>query len=289
MGNWHSVKGRGDGKLDTATYRLDELPEVRPFPASAMKIASACNQAGMTASDLCELMQCDPAIVLKILRVANSAVYGMPGRVNSLRQAIVVLGFRAVRNLALTVAAAEVFTSDGETWRQSLWSHSLACATVATLLSQADGISHEQAFLAGVVHDAGKLILLDAMAEKYLDVISTTPPDKRIAAEREVFGTDHQELGLRCADEWGLPLDIAMAISNHHDPLDPNVPAGLVDVVSVANGLSRHWGLGLEQPDEQDVDRMISQAPLRLQPADLNGLWERAQEGFESLQASFQA
>ena len=254
-----------------------------------MKIAGACNQAGTTASDLCELMQCDPAIALKILRVANSAVYGLPGRVNSLRQAVVVLGFRAVRNLALSVAAADVFTSDGDASYHALWTHSLACATVATLLSKVDGISHEQAFLAGIVHDAGKLILLDAVADKYYDVVANSPPEERIAAERAAFGTDHLELGLRCADEWGLPMDISTAIANHHDPLNPKLAPSLVDVVHVANQLSRHWGLGLHQPDEHDVERLICDTPLRLQQADLGGLLERAQEGFQSLQASFQA
>lgn len=273
--------------MQPAINLLDELPEIRPFPETAGRIVAACNRGDSTAQELCGIIQCDAAITLKLLKIANSSVYGMSGRVTSLQRAVVVLGFRAVRNLALAAAAEDVFTSDGGTLGQTLWKHSLACASVATLLAKADRVSAEEAFLAGIVHDAGKLILFDAYGENYLEVAGGLPSEQRIAAERERFGTDHQELGLRCADEWGLPMEVADAISNHHDPLDAEDFRGLVDVITVANGLAQHWGVGGLDAREIDVERMVHQSPLSLKLDDLTELQERSLEGFDTLQASF--
>lgn len=273
--------------MQPAINLLDELPEIRPFPETAGRIVAACNRGDSTAQELCGIIQCDAAITLKLLKIANSSVYGMSGRVTSLQRAVVVLGFRAVRNLALAAAAEDVFTSDGGTLGQTLWKHSLACASVATLLAKADRVSAEEAFLAGIVHDAGKLILFDAYGENYLEVAGGLPSEQRIAAERERFGTDHQELGLRCADEWGLPMEVADAISNHHDPLDAEDFRGLVDVITVANGLAQHWGVGGFDAREIDVERMVHQSPLSLKLDDLTELQERSLEGFDTLQASF--
>ena len=273
--------------MQPAINLLDELPEIRPFPETAGRIVAACNRGDSTAQELCGIIQCDAAITLKLLKIANSSVYGMSGRVTSLQRAVVVLGFRAVRNLALAAAAEDVFTSDGGTLGQTLWKHSLACASVATLLAKADRVSAEEAFLAGIVHDAGKLILFDAYGENYLEVAGGLPSEQRIAAERERFGTDHQELGLRCADEWGLPMEVADAISNHHDPLDAEDFRGLVDVITVANGLAQHWGVGGLDAREIDVERMVHQSPLNLKLDDLTELQERSLEGFDTLQASF--
>ncbi|MCA9185487.1 MAG: HDOD domain-containing protein [Pirellulaceae bacterium] len=268
--------------------RFDELPDIQPFPQIAGQIVSACGTPSITAQTLCEIIQRDPGIALKIMKVANSSAYGLSGRVTNLSHAVVVLGLKSVRNLALSAAASSVFKSGNDTLRQDLWSHSVACATVASLVAQKSGLNRDDSFLAGIVHDAGKLLLMDAAGQQYLEITGDRSGPERLDAERIAFGTDHQELGLRCAEEWGLPLELSDAISNHHAEMDANFPPGVSDVVNVSNHLSKFWGLGVNQPKDVDVERVLYDAPLKVTVADLDELQDRSQGNYESVLASFQ-
>ncbi len=192
-----------------------ELPEIRPFPQTASRIIAASKNPDIRAEELCELIQCDPGIGLKIMRVANSSAYGLSGEVRTLRHAVVVLGFKALSNLAVSIAAGDVFASgaDDNGARQALWEHSMGCAAVASMLaSQMRGMKSEEAFLAGIVHDVGKLMFLDLASEAYCEATAHVLAHNVISTEQELFGADHQELGMRCADDWGLPFEISDAI-----------------------------------------------------------------------------
>ena len=225
---------------------FDELPKIKPFPEIANRILKACDDPSATSNTLCELIQGDPGISLKIIEVANSSAYGLSGEVRTLQHAVVVLGFRALKNLALSVAASDVFneTGDSAQARAELWEHSLAVACIANALSGKAGISAEEAFLSGVVHDAGKLVLLDVAPEQYVAATESVTFRSIVDTERTHFGTDHQELGMRCADEWGLPFEISEAMGSHHNIVNDEDNDPLVELVGLSGRAGTTLGVG---------------------------------------------
>jgi putative nucleotidyltransferase with HDIG domain len=191
---------------------------------------------------------------LKILRVANSSTYGCSGEVRSLQHAVVVLGFRALRTLTVSVAAADTFAAGGAgaEQRSALWQHSMGCGVVAAAVAQyVEDVKPDDAFLAGIVHDAGKLVLLDLASETYELISKETNELNLISVEQDVFSVDHQELGLRCADEWGLPLEVADAIGDHHNALLEEIDSPMSNLIAVANVLARKWGIGSDPSDTE--------------------------------------
>ena len=102
------------GFMTTPAFNsLDELPELRPFPDVANRMLAACDDPDTNPATLCEIMRCDPAVSVRVLRVANSSMYGFPGEICSVDHAIVVLGFKAIRNLALSFSAGDLFNHLG--------------------------------------------------------------------------------------------------------------------------------------------------------------------------------
>ena len=267
---------------------LEDLPAIRPFPEIASRILKACDDPATTANKLCDLIQGDPSISLKIIQVANSSAYGLAGEVRTLRHAVVVLGFRTLKSLALSVAAADVFqsASDAKQARDALWEHSLAVACIANRLSKSVNIDAEEAFLAGIVHDAGKLVFLDLAPEDYMAATENDNLQSIIETEKSLYGIDHQELGLRCADEWGLPFEITEAIGNHHMMFDEQDNDPLVELVAISDSLSRHWGIGSPRVEE-DLEALMDSTSVGLSIDELEIIEDEIGTDFADLKACF--
>lgn len=230
--------------------KLDAMPTLRPFPTIAARVLSICNSADADAMDLAEVMQCDPALTLRLLQLANSAQYGFSGEIGSVEHAIVVLGFRAVRNLALTISASSVFRSGepGIKIRDDLWGHSVGCAAVARQLApHVSRITPDEAFLAGIMHDVGKLVLFDLVPDEYFTVTQRAKVGSIVDVEERGFGITHEQVGERCGLEWGLPPEINSAIAHRHAPLSATDDQELVGVISVSNFLAHAWCVGSQQ------------------------------------------
>lgn len=197
--------------------------------------------------DLVSIVETDPGFAAKLMQVANSSMYGMSGRVRSIQQSVVILGFRKLHDITVTLAATEVF-SQGDACqeaREQLWSHSLACAVTAQQLAKRLNLPADEAFLSGILHDVGKLVMLDMAADEYSNVTREFNRLDRYETltdlETATFGRDHQELGMLCADEWGLPFTVSSVIGYHHHPADsPDDPA-LSELMRLSNQLVECW------------------------------------------------
>ncbi len=188
------------------------------------------------------------------------------------------------------MAASDVFASgtQGKTHRKSLWDHSVAVAAVATALSrQVVDVESDEAFMAGIVHDVGKLVLLDHAPDTYAELRAPHHSGCPLERERNQFGTDHQVIGLQCADDWGLPIEIADAISLHHDVLSGQVESTLVQVVALSNLLAKHWGLGGSESPELPIEEALDQLSLPLTKDDVENLADQAAEEYKELKAAF--
>ena len=231
---------------------LEDLLQLRPLPAIAMQIMKACDKPKTKVLDLVRLIECDAAISSKILSIVNSSTYAYSREINSINQAVVVLGFKNLSQLAVSIASEKVF-SEGETAqapRLKLYDHALACAAVSRLLASQTEIPADPgaAFLAGILHDVGKLIFFDVAPEFYSNLQSNESPEQWIATEQAAFGIDHATVGAKFGSLWGLPSDINLAIANHHCVGDSCEP--VLKVTSLANELAKAWGIG---QTEQDV------------------------------------
>ena len=272
----------------TATTDVQDLlanRELRPFPAVASQILAACENESVGPKDLSTIIQCDPAVALRVIRVANSSMYGFSSEILSVDHAIVAMGMRSVKNLAVSAAAADVFSGgdSAQAARSQLWQHSLACAAIAGRIAPQFSVAAEEAFLAGMVHDVGKLVFFDAIPNDYNAAIEGSDVSNIVATESDAFGTDHQTLGQECGELWGLPDEINAAIAFHHGPAETYVAEELVNVVCISNYLSRLWDFGGPKQGTPDIMRTLEEAGLELTEQELEALHSNAEQDFHSM------
>ena len=232
--------------MNTQLGFLDELPDLKPFPTVASRLLQVTGDDHSHVTDLATIIATDPAITSQLMRLANSSAFGFVGQIRSVNHAVVVLGRRQIRNLAVALAAGQLF-QEGPTAhdaRRALWEHALGCAALARVLASfARQTLPDEAFLAGILHDVGKLVFLDAVADQYVEATREADSSQIVDIEHHVFGTTHQELGQRCADEWGLPWELNEAIRFHHVSTNEDFGSEISAVIAAANVLSKVWRL----------------------------------------------
>ncbi|MHC4711923.1 MAG: HDOD domain-containing protein [Planctomycetota bacterium] len=232
--------------LKQLTAEITELPTL---PQVAVTLMDLLDDPSTSANEINRVMARDPALASKILKLVNSAYYGLPNKVSSLNQAIVILGFKTVKSVALSASVMGLFKGPKESGlfdRQQFWKHSIACACVSRAAAQKQkGFDSEMAFSAGLLHDIGKQVL-----EHYIplqtDEIVKTALDRKcsfIEAEGEVLETNHAEIGKWLATTWQLPKELGEALGSHHD-LDGASAKELVAVLQFANYLAKIKGVG---------------------------------------------
>ena len=264
---------------------LQGQTELRPFPAVASQILAACDDPNAGPRELSHIIQCDPAVALRLLRVANSSMYGFSGEIRTVDHAIVVLGIRTVRSLAVSAATADVFLGEtSKAARETLWLHSLACASIAGTLASAVEVAPEEAFLAGMVHDVGKLVFFDVVPDDYAELEDRAGATTIVDMEDSAFGIDHQRIGRRCAEQWGLPGEINAAIGCHHAPERATFSEDLVSVVCLADALTRVWQPSNRRGVEDELANALERANLPIATSQLDELRPQALANLKALQ-----
>ena len=261
--------------------RIGDLPSV---PAIAATVIALVEDPNASAEDLRAVIERDPALAARILKVANSSLFGFSRRIETLRHAIALLGFRTVKNLVLGASMKEVFKRFGLTERL-LWEHATRAGAVAARLSEHPGVDvdREEAFTVGLLHDLGKIALNNAAPEEYSRVVARVYNDGVgfVVAEREIFGFDHAELGALVAEKWRLPPRLETAIRLHHTPeaLDtlPLEDRRLTALATVTTCICTRIGVGRREPIQAlDPRSHPAWAALGLGDDDLEGVLEMA-------------
>lgn len=231
-----------------AVERLDA--EIRQLPSLSLTVTEALaliDRGGTQPAQLEQVIGRDQALAARILRVANSPFYGFAGHIGSLRQACVMLGLYAVRNIVVTAGVIARFPPipAARFDRLGLWRHAIGTAVAARVLAQHRGFDADLAFTAGLLHDIGKLALDAVFPESFGQVLAHRDKHDCLLrdAEAAVLGFDHTEVGARVARHWKLPAGIAEAIEKHHMP-DVGPASLLVDLVHVADVLARGLDIG---------------------------------------------
>ena len=264
------------------------ISEVSSLPAVAMQIIEVANDSDTGAEDLLEAVQFDAALATRIMRTVNSSYYSLQNKVADLELAITLLGFKEIRNLAMTAYIAQLFkkgAGHGTYTREGLWNHLISVGTVARVIAGASRkVPPREAYLAGLLHDLG-LILIDQYLHKpfcqVIDALSEDTPNW--LAEQKVLGFDHAALGYFVAEKWNLPEHLTASIRYHHTPLQYDGPhREMVCVVTLANFFCNVKGLtSLGVADKEVPDAEVF-GQLGLDKPQVAQIWEQLDQVLES-------
>ncbi len=207
--------------LKRIVYGIVDLPTL---PRTVLKIAEIVNDPRSSVKELAKVITDDQVLTARLLKLVNSSFYGFPRRIATVTNAIVLLGFDAIRNLLLTTSVFGLFTAKGKEDRfgvERFWDHSLGCAVGAKVIG--DHLRYdkvEELFVAGLLHDIGKIVEM-LFFPKDFDKVMALVKDKNILivdAEREVLDYSHAEVGELLADKWNMSSKLVNVIAHHHQP-----------------------------------------------------------------------
>ena len=231
---------------------IKEISHIATLPEITLKIIKLIEDPNSTAQDLNKVIAGDPALGARILKVVNSAFYGLPGQIGSINRAIVLLGLNAVKNIAIAASLAKLFRG-GEICpgfaARDLWVHSIAVASGTSLLADKVGLGlPDEAFLAGLIHDIGIMVEIQARRPKFVEAYEgVTSGQYESLREAELFtlGATHEDFGSGLCKQWKFPASFAFVTGYHHHPMDlPEGSRTLAAVVHVADVLAARAEMG---------------------------------------------
>ncbi len=230
---------------------VESIEGLPALPAIVTRLIEIVNSPESSADDAAELIEKDPALTSKMLRLANSAFYGIPRTISSVSSAVVILGFNTIRSVALSASIMKMFPSGGTERffvHSRFWRHSVVCASVAKAIARSHihqlMLDPEGAFCTGILHDIGKLIFSCYVPEEY-ELAYRRAQEGGIdlrAAEQETMGLDHSSIGRMLADRWALPIELENSLVYHHEPFEAQKAGELVTLVHLADRLAHQVG-----------------------------------------------
>lgn len=281
-------------KLEELVLKSLDLPVV---PVVANKVLSAASDPDSTARLLGLVISRDQALASRVLRIANSAFYGVNRQINTISEAVTIIGFDGIKNLALALSMRGIYKSFG-LLEQLLWDHSAGVAITAQLAASHVHLKQkEEVFISGLLHDVGKIVLLNQEREKYTRVVQMVYNEDYSfsMAEEEIFGFDHAIVGSMVVKNWNFP-DFLVSIARYHNDIlsykdgDSNIGLMLA-LVSFADLLCNKLGIGRRRPQE-GIDIMscdcikvlkFSQEQVDDLQAEIPQVLEREKEWLEGL------
>ncbi|HYE60834.1 MAG TPA: HDOD domain-containing protein [Phycisphaerales bacterium] len=238
---------------------IREISHIATLPEITVKVVELVEDPKSTAQDLHKVISGDPALCSRILKVVNSSFYGLPGQIGSINRAIVMLGLNAVKNIAIAASLAKLFRGGDLTptfSAREIWTHSNLTAAAAKMVANSLRIGlADEAFLAGLIHDIGVMVEMQADRNKLIDVLRRVGADNKgvpatdmIEAENAVFEANHQEFGAALCEKWKFPKSFGIVTGFHHKPMEvPTESRTLVAIIHVADRLAADTGLGFRQ------------------------------------------
>lgn len=252
--------------------RVGDLP---PLPAVAAKVLEILKDPDADLTALVSIIEKDQALTAKILRVSNSAYYGLVRRISTVKDAVVTLGLNNMRNQVLALSAYSLMQGPASGYALeagSLWDHSLCTGLCAEHLADTLGYKSikDEVFIGGLLHDIGKTILSYYVSARFSNILERVDQlgQTFVEAERAELGFDHAEVGARVALRWNLPESLVSMIGDHHKPDLKSVNAARVCLVHVADAIASMLGVGI------GVDTLEKR--LREEAAQLIGLTDHA-------------
>ncbi len=258
-------------QVETQLEKMSKLPVLPQILVNLNRVAS---DEAASAEDLGKVILKDQSLTMRVLKVVNSAYYRRHSRqrITTVTKAVVILGFNGIRRLALGLSVFEMLRSASKVPAlHDFWCHSLLTAIGARLLAVKGGYTYEEeAFVCGLVHDIGKLVLAYCAPEEYGRILSETSDRSSVRRlEREIFGLHHGQAGRKLAARWGMPPVVLEAISEHHRFDLKEAGDDLSPLLQAVIGADRLATVILRQSTDQEASRAAEYLVRRF---DLNHL-----------------
>jgi putative nucleotidyltransferase with HDIG domain len=218
---------------------INEITQLPVHPGAAMRLLWMLEDPRTSAADLGRLIESDPALSTQVIRLANTAFYGLSGTVSSAWRAVTVLGLATVRAIA-TTAAFDLFSDKTRAVPDDFWSHSVTTAAAAAVIARRVGIQPSDAFSAGLLHDIGAALVFGRVPRRYEAVRSRMAADRDLTvcdAEHLEFGVTHAEVGSAALSVMRFPTEMVEAIGSHH-AAPALVPSRLGRVLLAADAIA---------------------------------------------------
>lgn len=258
---------RRTNKLEKIRLFVDKMPSLS---TTVSKVLEICSRPDTVPNDLNRVISLDPVLAGQVLKLINSAYYSLMNKVTSLTRAIIMLGLNTVKNLALSTAIIRSVSQAKKSRAlpiRAFWAHSIAVGVMAKLLAAGRGLSlaeREEYFVAGLLHDLGKI----PIGDEYTEVLARveTAQEPLVTVEQQVLGLDHEEVGAMIATKWKLNAVLTDAICHHHAPeLAAAAHRDLVATVALADFYVCLFDIGdagNRYPDPSRLESLLAQCLL---------------------------
>lgn len=271
-------------KILLKNVKLPALPQIFP------QLQKVINDPESSATDLAKIISLDPSLSACLLRIVNSPFYGFPSKIDTITKAVTVLGSRQIYTLAMGAMVLDLFKGSVKALDMGLfWKHSIGCAVIArALAAECERKERERYFVAGLLHDIGRLVLFQTMPDLAAEVMRHAISTKATLyqTERKLLGFDHGRLGAVLLQKWGFPPSLIDAVLYHHLPgkSEKHDEPGFVHLADV---ITRALGIGSSgdfyvPPLDRQVWEKLGLYPNRLSQL-LGGLDEELKLTFEIL------
>lgn len=226
-------------KLEKARALIEGTSELPTIPVVATKVLELLDKPDVELDEVADLILTDQIMAARVIKIVNSPLYRAAQEIRSVKRALIYLGFRHIRELALTCSFLEVFQGKNGVFNiRTFWEHSFGVGVVSKLIAQRARFPDvEKAYLGGIIHDIGEVFFSYYLRDQFQEVLDALKGEayKLVDAEEKYFGTTHCEIGEIIARNWNFPADYCEVVSLHHDPKLAVVNPTLTAIVNLAD------------------------------------------------------
>ncbi len=245
--------------IEQIQSRISGIENIATLPHVATEILSILQNQNASMRQIADVIEKDPSITAKILKISNSPIWGFSGRIDNLQRALVLLGLKQVSNIVIAVSMYTTFNKlkpNPEFDREKFWLHSIGTSQIAKSLAQKLGLNfHGEEFVASLIHDIGKIILDQFFTDTFVQILKESHEQgiPSLELEKQFLGATHAQVGAWLLERWKFPHSIIRAVGYHHNPIAVDANKDLVATIRLADVMCELWGIGFDE-DIKAVD-----------------------------------
>ena len=271
----------------TARKIVRSIDKMATLPTIYTNVNELVNSPTSSASDLGKVISADQGFTASLLKLVNSAFYGFPSRIDTVSRAVTIIGFKQLGELVFATSVMTMFKDMGNGISlnmEEFWKHSIGCGLASRIVAIYSGRKNpESYFVAGLLHDIGRMVLLDKCMDEYMEVLSAANKDDLLVfeAEMDILGFTHAAVSEELVSLWNLPSTLKTAVGYHHTPNRAKSAGMYADIVHIADILTHVCEIGMS--GEQFVPPLVADAWERvgLRKSILEAILEQMEEQFE--------